>query len=131
MAHLSVMSSKAETDEEKKRIQYLIEKTKDNKWKYQKKSKDEIREEFYVNGVPIEYKLLFASKHSIFKVVYSNCSCIDNIVSLLLMSLFISLSMSVTTFDIFTYDSLSHFNYLSFQFGNNFWGGCILRSRNR
>ena len=80
MAHLSVMSSKAETDEEKKRIQYLIEKTKDNKWKYQKKSKDEIREEFYVNGVPIEYKRLNRKTGEItsttirYKMLYRNAS---------------------------------------------------------
>jgi len=55
-AHLSEMYTKAETDEEKQRIQYLIDKTAENRWKYSKKSKDEIREEFYVNGVPIEYK---------------------------------------------------------------------------
>ena len=80
MAHLSVMSGKAETDEEKKRIQYLIEKTKDNKWKYQKKSKDEIREEFYVNGVPIEYKRLNRKTGEItsttirYKMLYRNAS---------------------------------------------------------
>ena len=80
MAHLSVMSGKAETDEEKKRIQYLIEKTKDNKWKYQKKSKDEIREEFYVNGVPIEYKRLNHKTGEItsttirYKMLYRNAS---------------------------------------------------------
>ena len=46
----------ADTDEEKARIQYLLDRTTENKWKYCKKSKDEIRQEFYVNGVPIEYK---------------------------------------------------------------------------
>jgi len=55
-AHLSEMYTKASTDEERQRIQYLINKTAENKWKYCKKSKDEIREDFYVNGVPIEYK---------------------------------------------------------------------------
>ena len=55
-AHLSEMFAKAETDEEKRRIQYLIDKAAEYKWKYCKKSKDEIREDFYVNGVPIEYK---------------------------------------------------------------------------
>lgn len=56
MAHLQSMIDSAETEDEKKRIQYLVNRTMDNKWKYQKKSKDEIREEFYVNGVPIEYR---------------------------------------------------------------------------
>ena len=58
MEHLRQMYSAADTDEAMQRIQYLIDKTKENKWKYQKKSKDEIREDFYVNGVPVEYKRL-------------------------------------------------------------------------
>lgn len=80
MAHLSVMLGKAETDEEKKRIQYLIDKTKDSKWKYCKKSKDEIREDFYVNGVPIEYKHLNRKTGEItsttirYKMLYRNAS---------------------------------------------------------
>jgi hypothetical protein len=58
MDHLKSMLKKAENDEEKHRIQYLIQRTRENKWKFCKKSKDEIREDFYVNGVPIEYKRL-------------------------------------------------------------------------
>ena len=54
--HLTSTLAKAEKDEDKQRIQYLLDRAKENKWKYCKKSKDEIREEFYVNGVPIEYK---------------------------------------------------------------------------
>ena len=54
--HLKSMLSKAEEPEEKQRIQGLIDRTNENRWKYCKKSKDEIREEFYVNGVPIEYR---------------------------------------------------------------------------
>lgn len=46
MEHLRQMYSAADTDEARQRIQYLIDKTKENKWKYQKKSKDEIREDF-------------------------------------------------------------------------------------
>ena len=55
MEHLRQMMKAADTDESRQRIQYLIDRTTENKWKYCKKSKDEIREEFYVNGVPIEY----------------------------------------------------------------------------
>lgn len=50
------MYSAAESEEDKGRIQGLINRTEQSKWKYCKKSKDEIREDFYVNGVPIEYK---------------------------------------------------------------------------
>ena len=56
MKHLQQMLKAAEDDESRQRIQYLIDRTTENKWKYCKKSKDEIRREFYVNGVPIEYK---------------------------------------------------------------------------
>ena len=50
------MYSAAESEEDRGRIQGLISRTEQSKWKYCKKSKDEIREDFYVNGVPIEYK---------------------------------------------------------------------------
>ena len=50
------MQKSAETPEDNERIQTLIDRAKSNKWIYCKKSKDEIREDFYVNGVPIEYK---------------------------------------------------------------------------
>lgn len=50
------MYDAAETPQDKERIQGLIDRTEQSKWKYCKKSKDEIREDFYVNGVPIEYK---------------------------------------------------------------------------
>lgn len=50
------MYDTAETPQDKERIQGLIDRTEQSKWKYCKKSKDEIREDFYVNGVPIEYK---------------------------------------------------------------------------
>ena len=56
MEHLRQMMKAADTDEARQRIQYLIDRTTENKWKYCKKSKDEIRREFYVNGVPVEYK---------------------------------------------------------------------------
>ena len=56
LAHLVDMQKSAETPEDKERIQTLIDRAKSNKWIYCKKSKDEIREDFYVNGVPIEYK---------------------------------------------------------------------------
>ena len=58
MKHLQQMLKAAEDDESRQRIQYLIDRTTENKWKYCKKSKDEIRRKFYVNGVPIEYKHL-------------------------------------------------------------------------
>ena len=56
MEHLRAMYNAAETEEDRGRIQGLINRTEQSKWKYCKKSKDEIREDFYVNGVPIEYK---------------------------------------------------------------------------
>ena len=78
--HLSDMLATVETDEEKQRIQYLIDKTAENKWKYCKKSKDEIREDFYVNGVPIEYKHVNRKTGEItsttirYKMLYRNAS---------------------------------------------------------
>lgn len=80
MEHLRQMYSAADTDEARQRIQYLIDKTKENKWKYQKKSKDEIREDFYVNGVPIEYKHLNRKTGEVesttirYKMLYRNAS---------------------------------------------------------
>ena len=80
MEHLRQMYSAADTDEARQRIQYLIDKTKENKWKYQKKSKDEIREEFYVNGVPVEYKHLNRKTGEVesttirYKMLYRNAS---------------------------------------------------------
>ena len=80
MEHLRQMYSAADTDEARQRIQYLINKTKENKWKYQKKSKDEIREDFYVNGVPVEYKRLNRKTGEIesttirYKMLYRNAS---------------------------------------------------------
>lgn len=80
VAHLSAMMSAASTDEERQRIQYLIDKTQENKWKYCKKSKDEIREDFYVNGVPIEYKRVDRKTGEItsttirYKMLYRNAS---------------------------------------------------------
>lgn len=80
MEHLRQMYSAADTDEARQRIQYLIDKTKENKWKYQKKSKDEIREDFYVNGVPIEYKRLNRKTGEVesttirYKMLYRNAS---------------------------------------------------------
>ena len=74
------MLATVETDEEKQRIQYLIDKTAENKWKYCKKSKDEIREDFYVNGVPIEYKHVNRKTGEItsttirYKMLYRNAS---------------------------------------------------------
>ena len=50
------MYDAAEVPKIKEHLSELIGKAEDCKWKYCKKSKDEIREEFYVNGVPIEYK---------------------------------------------------------------------------
>ena len=80
MEHLRQMYSAADTDEARQRIQYLIDKTKENKWKYQKKSKAEIREDFYVNGVPIEYKHLNRKTGEVesttirYKMLYRNAS---------------------------------------------------------
>lgn len=80
MEHLRQMYSAADTDEARQRIQYLIDKTKENKWKYQKKSKDEIREDFYVNGVPVEYKRLNRKTGEVesttirYKMLYRNAS---------------------------------------------------------
>lgn len=80
MEHLRKMLAKAEDEETRQRIQYLIDRTKENKWKYSKKSKDEIREDFYVNGVPIEYKQVDRKTGEItsttirYKMLYRNAS---------------------------------------------------------
>ena len=45
-----------ELDEEsKKKIRYIFENVESNKDKYEKMSKDEIREHFYTNGVSVKY----------------------------------------------------------------------------
>lgn len=80
MEHLRKMLAKAEDEETQSRLQYLIDRTKENKWKYSKKSKDEIREDFYVNGVPIEYKQVDRKTGEItsttirYKMLYRNAS---------------------------------------------------------
>ena len=80
MDHLRQMMKVAETDEDRQRVQYLIDKTEKRKWQYCKKSKDEIREEFYVNGVPIEYKHVNRKTGEIesttirYKMLYRNAS---------------------------------------------------------
>lgn len=74
------MLNKAEKDEDKQRLTYLLDRARENKWKYCKKSKDEIREEFYVNGVPIEYKHVNRKTGEIisevirYKMIYRNAS---------------------------------------------------------
>lgn len=55
MKHLTEMLAKA-TDESKERIRQIINKVNNNKNNYLKKSKEEIREDFYQNEVIIEYK---------------------------------------------------------------------------
>lgn len=54
MEHLKKMLSSA-SDENKERIEAIIEETENNKYKYAKRSKDEIRELFYQNGVDVKY----------------------------------------------------------------------------
>ena len=56
MKHLKAMLKK-ETDEEKiQNINYLISEAEKNKFKYNKLTKDELRADFYENGVPVTYK---------------------------------------------------------------------------
>ena len=56
MTHLKRMLKSEEDAEKKQRIQFLIEEAEKNKDKYHGCSKDEIRRDFYINGVPITYK---------------------------------------------------------------------------
>ena len=80
MEHLRGMYSAAESEEDRGRIQGLINRTEQSKWKYCKKSKDEIREDFYVNGVPIEYKHIdcktgeVTSEVICYRMLYRNAS---------------------------------------------------------
>lgn len=53
--HLNKMLDKA-SDDNKERIKKIIDEAENNKYKYTKRSKDEIRELFYQNGVEVEYK---------------------------------------------------------------------------
>ena len=56
VAHLKKMI-KDEEDPEKKQIkEEVLRSVEENKYKYRECSKDEIRRDFYVNGVPVEYK---------------------------------------------------------------------------
>lgn len=55
MQHLIQMQKKAADDETRQNIKKIIDKVEENKFKYVKRSKDEIREMFYQNGVSIKY----------------------------------------------------------------------------
>ena len=55
MQHLITMKENSVDEEFKKSIQSLIDKVEENKFKYVKRSKDEIRELFYQKGVSVKY----------------------------------------------------------------------------
>ena len=56
VAHIQKML-KDETDEDKRAVlESLLENVEANKYKYRKYTKDAIREDFYVNGVPVTYR---------------------------------------------------------------------------
>ncbi|MGL5854819.1 MAG: hypothetical protein ACRCYA_06205, partial [Cetobacterium sp.] len=68
-------------DEEKLNcLNLILESTKQNKDKFNKKSKEEIREEFYQNGIPITYKKVVKSTGEVkedvikYKMLYRNPS---------------------------------------------------------
>ena len=69
-----------ETEEGRQRLTELLQRVEENKWKYCKKSKDEIREDFYVNGVPVEYRHVDKKTGEItsevirYKMLYRNAS---------------------------------------------------------
>lgn len=58
MKHMRSLISKTTTDEHKEKILNIIDKIESNKEKYIKKSKGEIREDFYQDDVPVEYKTI-------------------------------------------------------------------------
>ena len=55
MQHLITMKENAADDDSRQHIQELIDKVENNKFKYVKRSKDEIRELFYQKGVSVKY----------------------------------------------------------------------------
>lgn len=55
VSHLNKLLKDADTDERRKRIQELIATAEQNRSKYDKKSKQEIREIFYRDGVDVRY----------------------------------------------------------------------------
>lgn len=72
---------KDEVDEERlKSLEKVLKKVNDNKEKYVKKSKEEIREDFYQYGVPVKYHKLIKSTGEIketiinYKMLYRNSS---------------------------------------------------------
>ena len=74
------MLEKEETEDGRERLSQLLSRVEENKWKYCKKSKDEIREDFYVNGVPVEYKHVDRKTGEVtsevirYKMLYRNAS---------------------------------------------------------
>lgn len=55
MQHLITMKENVADDDSRQHIQELIDKVENNKFKYVKRSKDEIRELFYQKGVSVKY----------------------------------------------------------------------------
>ncbi|MDL2302748.1 hypothetical protein LJC58_10435, partial [Lachnospiraceae bacterium OttesenSCG-928-D06] len=79
MKHLHNMLSNANDEDSKIRIQEIIDKAKTNKFKYTKRSKEEIRELFYSNDVQIKYTSKSRSgrtknKVITYKMLYRNSS---------------------------------------------------------
>lgn len=56
MSHLTKMLSKADNEKSRQHITDIIKKVNDNKFSYVKRSKDEIRDLFYENGVSVKYE---------------------------------------------------------------------------
>lgn len=56
MAHLEYLLSKADSEHSKDKIITIINKVQENKYKYKKLKKEDIREQFYQNGVSITYE---------------------------------------------------------------------------
>ena len=53
---LEALKDNADSIESKEKINYLLKKIKENQKLYNEKNRDELREEFYQNGVDISYK---------------------------------------------------------------------------
>ena len=80
MQHLNDLLKKANDASSKEQIQEVINKVEDNKFKYTKRSKEEIRDLFYEHGVSVRY--VTRDKHQIiikddvvrYKMLYRNSS---------------------------------------------------------
>lgn len=80
VAHLKSRLKLADTEDKKRIIEDLLKSAEENKYKFKEMSKDEIRLNFYENGVPVAYRTVdkktgeISEKKIVYKMLYRNPS---------------------------------------------------------